>query len=335
MKLRRIKVSYFLVFCVVLFVGIVLWLLHTRILYTADSLSAEYTRSVSNLDMSDCGQQFYVSNNTLYFATQGDIRYVKNNWVSILAKTPGTYERFVILDDETVILEKGDTLYWLNKEDGSLTKLWQGNSVGHYGNQVYFTCDNTLYAAEVTQGEPKEIVVFDELLGAYDDAIVYRSAGCIYQLLFREPDTSQLLVVGEIPWPEDVWPFFNDAYLYTHDYALYISATAIDMYTYETGEMKRIYDIGTDHSAIMAVTARKNELYVSRQWVDVKLWPLRSKEINGTYRYDMQTDVWTKITGKTYKTIARFDERSVYVYGSWGKVERLRDKGTVSVKTGT
>lgn len=319
--MRQIKARRFLAICAVLIV-VLGCVLYRRVLHTSDALSSEYTRSVSNL--SGCDQQFYISNNTLYFATEDDIRYVKNNWVCKLVKTPsGQYQRFVVLDDVTVILEKDDTIYRLNKKDNSLTELWQGNSLGHYGNQVYFTHDNTLYVSEVTQGEPQEVITFDELLGIYDDGIVYKSKGCIYQLLFREPDAPQILVHCEISWPEDVSPYFNDAYLYTLDYALHISSTAIDMYTYETGEMKRIYDMGKDDAAIMAVTARKNELYVSRQWVDTAIWPLRSKD-NGTYRYDMRTDSWTKITNKRSRTIAQLDENSIYMYGLWGRVKRLK-----------
>ncbi len=296
----------------------------THILYTSDTLSVAYSRSVTSTPSSDTLNWFYVRDNVLYFTKDKGfdktvICYVKNNWIHTFAEIPNNYQRFIVVDDETVIVEVSDIIYLLNVSDGKLTEKWQGDCVGYCRNQVYYTNGNALYAAEIAGSEQRKIVSYDELLAHYDDGIVYRDSKGIYWLFYEKSDAPQLITEGTIPWTDVTTSWLLDVeYVYTPDYALCIGSHSIDMYVYETGEIQRIYYADVGKMIIMAVTASENELYVSRQWVDMKFWPLKNKDINGTYKYDICEKEWTKITDKTYHEIVRFDEQYLYGYGTYG-----------------
>lgn len=314
------KLKWFFVLGFVLLIGcgfLTWWLFHGYSMYTADTISLTYSRSVSSFPSVAKGN-FYVRDNVLYFAEDhGDssiIRYVKNNRIHTFAKLPKKCERFIVLDDKSLIVQIKSSLYLINTSDGKLIELWQGNCVGCYGNLVYFTDSTTLYEAEIGVREPQAVALFEELLASYHDGIVYRNSEGIYQLLFEQVNEPQLLITGDILWPNDksVW-LIGYEYLYTHNYALRISSYALDMYTYKTGEVCRIYEVPTNNMVLMSITARDDELYVSRQYTDLKFWKLENEEINGTYKYCILEDKWTKITNKTYSVIEQFDEQ--YLYG--------------------
>ena len=290
-----------------------IYFLKNRIMYTSNTISPTYSRSASAYDNN---QLFYVKDNILYFVGDTDdhvVRCVKNNWTHTFAKLPVNYDNFVIVDDKTTVVRTmTDDIYLL--VDGDLTELWQGESLGYDGEKyLYFVTDGSLYSATLTEREPQKIISFDRLLGAYHDAIVYENEGCIYQLLYAEPNTPQLLAEDN-PWSNDS-PWLD--YLYTSNYALCFGIETLDMYTYETGEIKRLFDANiVDENftgmAVMAVAASDNELYVSRQNTSMAYWPINNKKINGTYKYDFVTGEWTKVDDNTYFELARFDERSMY-----------------------
>lgn len=316
------KSKYFYIFVCILLIGCVCFvclLFNRYILNTADTMSLTYSHSVSTFP--SLNGKFYIKDDILYFINEHDsaniIRCIENNWIRTFAKLPGPCEQFVILDNKAVIVQIKDWLYLLNTVDGKLMKLWQGKCVGEYENQVYFIVDTTLYVAETEKLEPHMVLSFDELLASYHDGIVYRDGDGIYQLLLEQLDEPKLLTIGDIAWANDdsVW-LIGYKYLYTPNYALRISSYALDMYVYKTGEIHRIYEVDTDTVmdgvVLMAVTAQDNELYVSRQYTDLKFWHLENEEINGTYKYCIKEDVWTKISTKTYSVLAQFDEHFLY-----------------------
>ncbi len=315
--MHKLSVKHVVPWCILLVgcVLLVVWLFETHILYTADTLSFSYSRNVTSFSSP---QRFYVRDNVLYFVeNQGEkavIRYVKKNWIHTFTEMPANYKRFIVVDDETVIVQIKDTLYLLDVVDGDLTKLWQGSCVGYEGDRIYYTDSTALYARKMVESEPQKVISFDELLASYADGIVYSNEEGIYQLYYAKPNTPQMITAGAIPWTEDktTW-LLGFTYLYTSDYALRIGSHTLDMYVYDTGEIQRIYETDADNMVIMAVAASENELYVSRQWVDMKFWLLENQDINGTYKYDILKKAWTKITNKTYSVIGRFDEQ--YLYG--------------------
>ena len=297
------------------------WLFRINVLFTSNHLSLTYARSATSMPLW-YDQMFYVKDNVLYFIDDNGKKdrlcYVENNIIKTFVKLPYSFDHFVVADDETVIIQRKDILYSLNVSDGVITELWQGACVGYYEDQLYFTNDSALYAAKIGQGEPQKVLSFDELLASYHDGIIYRNGEEICQLLLEQTDAPQVLTKGNIPWPDAMlhW-LLDEVFLYTSDYALHIGSHTIDMYTYKTGAMKRIYEAADAHDGsmvTMAVTARENEIYISRLLTHISFWKIRDKNINGTYRYDIQADTWTKITDATYSTIAQFDDR--YLYGN-------------------
>lgn len=311
-----------IILCCVVLVAVALfsvWFLQNHILYTSDTLSSIYSRSASAFTW----ENFYVKDNTLYFVKHGalsgeSICRVKNDWTHTISKLPSqyAYEDFVVIDDQTILVRSGHGIY-RSVSISDETMLWQGESLGYDGEKyIYFVNDGTLYSATLSEREPQKIVSFDRLLGAYHDAIVYENEGRIYQLFYADPSTSQLLA-EESPWPDGI----RTEYVYTSNYALRIGYKTLDMYVYETGEIKRIFDadiVDEDFygMAVMALAASENELYVSRQHTDGVYWPIDNKEINGTYKYDFVTGEWTRIDDNTFFWLAQFDENSLYGYNA-------------------
>ncbi len=326
----RVRIRYLCISGLLFILGIlaVLWLFQGSFLYTEDTLALTYSRSTSTFSSKE---RFYVRDNLLYYAEdRGEktvVRYVKNNVVHTFAEIPPNYEHFIILDDGTLIVQIRDTLYSLDTENKYPVELWPGSCVGSFENQVYFIHNTTLYTAEITESEPRKVVLFDELLGSYNDGIVYRSGECIYQLLYEQSNIPLLVTSGEIPWSKDITSWALDvAYLYTSEYALRIGSHSLDMYIYKTGELQRIYEADVDNMIIMAVVAGKKELYVSRQLVDLKFYPLKDNKINGTYKYDIQAKSWTKISSEVCSMLVQFDKQSLYgcdSYGVYDKIKRL------------
>ena len=76
--------------------------------------------------------------------------------------------------------------------------------------------------------------------------------------------------------------------------------------------LRAMYDENDDNMVTMAVVAKENELYVSRTYMTGDLWPLKNKQINGTYKYDIRENKWSKITNKTYSVLVQFDEQHLY-----------------------
>ncbi len=300
-------------------INVGMYIFHRHFLKTSDILSLSYTPSASPYFEEN---YFYVHDNILYFVddcnTEGKmaVKYVKNNVIHTFAEIPGAYDRFIIIDDKSAIIQWKDALHLLNASNDELVELWQGDCVGCYEGQVYFTKDNVLYSAKVSESEPESVLSFDELLSSDYTGITYRKGENIYQFLLEQPIEPKLLTVGEIPWLEQSNSFLiSDSYLYTSDYALHIGNSALDIYVYESKEMKRIFEIDENDANMvaMAVVAQQNELYVSRQYVDIKLWPLKNKQINGTYKYDIEENQWSKISNKTYPVLVQFEEK--YLYG--------------------
>jgi len=304
-----------LIFAVVSFVAFCFF--NAFVMFTSDTLSLTYARSATVMSTS---KQFYVHDNILYFVDDHSdtIKYVKNNIIYKFAKLPTNCRDFIILEDGTALVHKNDSaICLLDKDDGTLTELWQGRCVGYVGEWLYFTCGNTLYKAVVGENAPTEVISFDELLASYSDAIVYKDSGNIYQLYLDRTDDPLMLTAGEIPWPDRQSNFLlDDPYLYTENYALHISTYTVDMYVYSTGEMKRIYDAGDPDGIIITSLAAENDrIYVSRRLTDSHLWPIADKNnINGTYEYDIKSDVWTKINGQSYNALFRFDTEALYGY---------------------
>ncbi|MBP3300724.1 MAG: hypothetical protein J6M34_04400 [Clostridia bacterium] len=316
--MRKLKGWHITLFCGLLLGAALfaLWFFNCCYLYTPDNLSLTYARNQSSFPSME-ENSFYVRDNLLYFAEdRGDkvvVRVVKNNVIRTFAEIPKNYKRFLVLDDETMLVQVKDTLYLMNTEDENLVELWSGTCVGYHGDQVYLTDETALYAAKITETEPQKVVSFHEILASYEDGIVYRNGDGIYQLFYEKTNVPQLLTNNAIPWPNEKTEL-EFSYLYTTDYALRIGSHTLDLYFYKTGEMRRIYETEANHMVIMAVSAGMDGLYVSRQWVDAKFWPLKNSEINGTYRYDIQGDLWTRISDETCSTLARFDDSSVYGY---------------------
>ncbi len=312
-----------IILCCVVLVAVALfsvWFLQNHILYTSDTISPTYSRSASTFTWENC---FYVKDNTLYFVKHGalsgeSICRVKNNWTHTISKLPSqyAYKDFVVIDDQTILVRSGHGIY-RSVSISDETMLWQGESLGYDGEKyIYFVNDGALYSATLSEREPQKLVSFDRLLGAYHDAIVYENEGRIYQLFYADPSTSQLLA-EESPWPDGI----RTEYVYTSNYALRIGYKTLDMYVYETGEIKRIFDadiVDEDFygMAVMALAASENELYVSRQHTDMVYWPINNKKINGTYKYDFVTGEWTKIDDNTFFWLAQFDENSLYGYNA-------------------
>lgn len=324
------KLMPYLMFGVVLVVcGVIVacWFVHSKIVYSDENISLTYSHSVSNFP--SLNDQIYVKDDVLCFVNErGEIRtvqYVNNNTSLTVTELPKGYQLFAILDDKSVIVQIEDSLHYLNTVDGKSEKLWQGVGVGYCGDRVYFTDYNTLYEAEIGGSEPQVVVSFDELLASYSDGIIYRNDEGIYQLLLNQPDVPRLLTSGDIVWPKVNSPWLvENAYLYTSDYALRISGRTLDMYTYASGEMRRIYEIDAENMLLMAVTARDNELYVSRQYTDLKFWPIKDKQINGIYKYDIQEKLWTKINDNIYPVIMQVDEKHLYGIDAYNGLGRIK-----------
>lgn len=328
--MQKLKIKHLCRWGVLLVIGVLLiwWFLSSHILYTSDNLSLTYARNQSTFP-SFADDFFYVHNNLLYFTEDsGDdtaVRVVKNNVIRTFAVIPGNnYQRFLILDEETLLVQIRDTIYSMNTEDEKLVELWSGTCVGCYENQVYFTDETTLYTAKITENEPQAVVSFLELLASYKDGIVYQSEEGIYQLFYEKPNDPQLLTSNEIPWPKE-GSQLEVAYLYTTDFALRISGHSLDLYTYKTDEMQRIYATTADQNmVIMAISAGKDNLYISRQLVDLKFWPLENNEINGTCRYEIQTGSWARVSDETCSILVQFDEHSLYGYDSYNMFHSVK-----------
>lgn len=313
-QMRKLKLCLCLFVSVIIIISINvgMWFYRRNILKTSDSLSLAYTPSASSYWKQN---YFYVHDNVLYFVDDNHIiKYVKNNVIYTFAEIPVAYDRFIIIDDKLAIIQWKDALHLLNASNDELVELWQGDCVGCYEGQVYFTKDNVLYSAKVNGSEPEIVVSFDELLSSDYTGITYRIGGNIYQFLLEQPNEFKLLNIGEIPWPEISGSIIFNPYLYTSNYALQLGPETLDMYVYETKEMKRIFELDENdvNMVSMAVVAHENEVYVSRQYMDGKLWPLKNKQINGTYKYDIQENTWSKITNKTYSVLVQFDEQHLY-----------------------
>ena len=299
-------------------------------MFTPDTLSLTYARSANMLSTD---QQIYVHDNILYFADDSNntIKYIKNNIICNFVKLPTNCKDFIILEDGTLLVHKNDsTICLLDKDNGTLTELWQGHCTGYDKEWLYFTNDNTLYKAVVREISPLDVISFDELLASYSNSIVYKKDGNIYQLYFAHPDEPTMLNSGDIPWPKCKSHFIlDDIYLYSENYALHISTYAVDMYFYSTGEMKRIYDAGNpDGTIITSLVAEDDKIYVSRFLTDSLLWPIIDRNnINGTYEYDIHSGTWTKINGQSYTTMFQFDSEALYGYKNaifWGGVKRIK-----------
>ena len=326
--MRKIK-RFWWIGCLLLVVGICLAYLFR--VNTADNMSLTYSRSASTISSEE---PFYIKDGELYFYNKlfsYKILHLKNDWVGTFAQLPKSYgeksvsyEKFIILNDESLITQVKDQIYLLKLPDGEMQELWQGNCVGYDGTRIYFTNDTTLYASEIGQNEPEVIITFEKLMAYYSDAIVYKSEEGICQLFFERPKEPQLLTTGWIPWSVDTTAFPLDfAYIYTSDYALRIGTHAIDMFIYETGEMKRIYETDSSNRVAMAVSATPNEICVSRQLKDIALWDVKDATINGTYKYDIRAGSWTKISKKTYYTLGQFDEKHLYGFNSESLLGRV------------
>ena len=312
----RKKIFCWVLVCALLFVlslG-VRWFFHKTFLKTSDTLSLSYVPSATNYWRRN---YFYVHDNVLYFVEHGPdikdiVKYVKNDVIHTYAKIPSGYDRFIIIDDKSALIQWKDIVHLLNVADDSLVELWEGECVGYYDGLVYFTKDNMLYSAKISETEPKAIISFDDLLASDYNGITYQKGENIYQFVLSQPNEPKLLTTGDIPWPEsrDGWLPINP-YLFTSEYALHIGDSALYMYVYKTGEMKRIFEV-KEWCCAMAVVAHKDELYVSRQCTDSKFWPVRNKQINGTYKYDIIENTWTRISKETYSVLVQFDEHNLY-----------------------
>ena len=312
--MRKIK-RFWWIGCLLLAVGICLACLYR--VNTDDNMSITYSRSASTISSEE---PFYIKDGELYFYdkfTGYNIRRIKDNWIGTFAKSSTYFTRFIILNDESLITQVKDQICLFDLSNNEMHELWQGNCVGYDGTRVYFTVATTLYASEIGQNDPEVIITFEKLMAYYSDAIVYKSEEGICQLFFDRPSEPQLLTTGWIPWSVDTAAFPLDfEYIYTSDYALRIGTYAIDMFIYETGEMKRIYETDSSNRVAMAVSATPNEICVSRQLKDIALWDLKDATINGTYRYDIQSGSWTKISKKTYYTLGQFDDKYLYGFNS-------------------
>lgn len=294
-------------------------------LSTSDDLSPTYARSASTFRSPD--QYFYAHNNRLYFVEERlksvVIRYSENNVIHTFAEIPKNYQQFLMFDESTAVVQVQESLS-LVYADGSLQELWPGSCVGIYENRLYFTEGTSLYSAHLPDGEPKQEVCFEELLGSSRDGIVYRTEDGIFQLLLNQPNVPRLLTDGEISWPEDTASARSED-LYTSDYAVRIGSNTLDLYFYETGEMRRIFEDFTEGRwTIMAVVAGETELYVSRQWATYDYYPKKNKEINGTYRYSIETDSWSKISDKVCSTMVQYDPKTLYGYNFYGYFNDLK-----------
>lgn len=319
--MHKLSAKHIALLCILLVVCtlLVVCYFQSHYLNTGDTLSLSYSYNTTLFPSAQSSQQFYVLDNVLYFVeNRGDkavIRYVKKNWIRTFAEMPANYKRFIVVDGKTVIVEIKNVIYSLDVSSGDLTKLWKGSCVGYHLKDVYFTDGSALYIRKITEDEPRKVTAFDEVLASYADGMVYKNSMGIYRLMYENPNEPQLITEGTILWPEvpKNAGLLDVAYLYTSEYALRIGSNTLDMYVYDTGEIQRIYETDAGNMVIMAVAASENELYVSRQWVDMKFWLLENQDINGTYKYDILKKAWTKITNKTYSVIGRFDEQ--YLYG--------------------
>ena len=292
-----------------------------HIMNTADAMSGIYSRSVSNIEAK---QRFWVKDNVLYFYKKSigpSICWVKNDWTSTYSKLhkpymrmADSYETFIPIDDNSFITQVQEFIYLGSCPTGEMEKLWDGYLVGYSNELIYFATDTTLYASKIEEQDLQVVATFDELLACYPDAVVYSLDESIYQLYFENTNDPQLLTSMPIPWVEDYSFPLDLVYIYTSSYALQIGDHSIDMYIYDTGELKRIYEYKDREGVIaMAVVAGENEIFVSRQLMDIKFYKLDDVAVNGTWRYIIMSDQWKKINSKTYRALGQFDDQ--YLYG--------------------
>ncbi len=326
---------------IIIAVAIPVWsFFEFNFILTSDNMSLTYSRSVGVTEYQDEGRS-YVYDGDLYYidgteyieeenSLADTIQYTKNNFISTYC-TPeypdiyrGSIDNFLIIDSDLAIVEISDKLspdlLLFDRKSNEFTSLWDGQCVAYYNGKVYFTNENSLYAGEVDNGESSVVFSFDKLLGSYYDGIVYENDGRIYQLLLEDTSSPCVLVDGIIEWPiiksDD---FIHDTYLYTFDYALHIGGSAIDMYTYKTREIKRIFETDKSDEVRMAATARGNDIYVSRQ-VTGNYYPedgLAFVDINGTYHYDIESGEWTKISNYRCSSLVLYDEKCLYGYKNY------------------
>ena len=326
---------------IIIAVAIPIWLLfEDNFILTSDNMSLTYSRSVGVTEYQNEGRS-YVYDGDLYYIDDTEyieeknsradtIQYTKNNFISTYC-TPeypdiynGDIYNFLIIDSDLAIVEIGGkrspNLLLYNCKSNEFTPMWDGKCVAYYNGKVYFTNENSLYAGEIDNGESSVIESFDTLFGSYYDGIVYEKDSKTYQLLFEDTSSPCVLVDGIIEWPiiksDD---FIHDTYLYTFDYALHIGGSAIDMYTYKTREIKRIFETDKSDEVRMAATARGNDIYVSRQ-VTGNYYPedgLAFVDINGTYHYDIESGEWTKISNYRCSSLVLYDEKCLYGYKNY------------------
>ena len=319
---------------IIIAVAIPIWLLfEDNFILTSNNMSLTYSRSVGVTEWQHEGSS-YVKNNTLYYIDSSmnfdlsanfSIQQIKNNFAFKYCKIPDeSIYNFLIIDSDLAIVEISDKLspdlLLFDRKSNEFTPMWDGQCIAYYNGKVYFTNENSLYAGDVDNGESSVVFSFDKLLGSYHDGIVYEKDGKTYELLIEDTSSPCLLVDGIIEWPiiksDD---FIHDTYLYTFDYALHIGGSAIDMYTYKTREIKRIFETDKSDEVRMAATARGNDIYVSRQ-VTANYWPedgLAFADINGTYHYDIDSGEWTKISIYRCSSLVLYDEKCLYGYKNY------------------
>ncbi len=316
------KVIIRTIFFSILAVLFILQLVQRFTFITASEMEFSYSRSINS--WGETWRRCFVYGDTLYYMNDtnalNDIRTIKYSAKGVvhnLIKLSYPDEKFLIIDEKNVIVREEGTIYLLHTAKNSRVKLCVGEIIGFCNNRLYHVNNATLFEMDIIQRIEKPIVVFDTLLAAYYDGIIYEKDGAIYSFLLDTPLTPLLLTSKKIEWSDaGGW---HEEFLYTADRIIRITTESIDVYSLNTGNIERIFSPELDRGILqMAATIHGDILYVSIQRTDIKNWPIKDKDINGIYRYDFGTEEWTKVSSKTYGTIMQFDAKNLYGINEYG-----------------
>lgn len=294
--------------------------LDQKFLSKAEESTLSYSRSVDSFG--NTRANIYVFDNSIYFLENRVgankaliIKRIKDNHVESVAELPAEVDSdyFFIVNDSTGIVQSNSKIYLFDIRNKKISYLTDGKGVAVNKDYLYYLRKDTLCVMDVFQGNSQDLFAYDEVLASYYDSVIFEYNGNRYIWSITQPEKISSIPYVEINWPvADLW---IEEYLYTNDKVFRITKNALDVYTYKTGEVQRIFALN-EHDAggivVMAVCVSGNDIFISRQCTDIKFWPQIDSKINGTFKYTLDAKTLVKIDQKAYLPIIQFDAKHLY-----------------------